>query len=54
MFPNSSRKKKLRIQGGIVLRYFAIIGNHNLARYYSVPYAGNGFMRSVWRHLLVM
>ena len=36
MFPKTSRKKKLRIQGGIVLRYFAIIGSQNLAGWCAV------------------
>ena len=40
MFPKTSRKKKLRIQGGIVLRYFAIIGSQDLAGWCAVPYAG--------------
>ena len=40
MFPKTSRKKKLRIQGGIVLRYFAIIGSQNLAGWCAVPHAG--------------
>ena len=40
MFPKTSRKKKLRIQGGIVLRYFAIIGYQNLAGWCTVPHAG--------------
>ena len=40
MFPKTSRKKKLQIQGVIVLRYFAIIGHQNLAGWCAVPYAG--------------
>ena len=44
VFIKTSRKKKLRIQGGIVLWYFAIISYQNLAGWCAVPYARNSFM----------
>ena len=45
MFPKTSRKKKLRIQGGIVLRYFVIIG------YPRIRQDGVQFLMQEWLHV---
>ena len=45
MFPKTSRKKKLRIQGGIVLRYFVIIG------YPRIRQDGVQFLMQEWFHV---